>query len=121
MIENLKELNLITVLISWGATAFEFEGKKGDDYHRYTLSTMFEICFDEHLVFKSDILQDESTVKIWNYFNKRLLDIVLSSDGRSCELKFEDELSIYVWSKEMDHDSLFIVNRYQSEEWFAIG
>lgn len=28
---------------------------------------------------------------------------------------------IYVWSKEEDHDNLFIVKRWQSDEWFTIG
>jgi len=82
---------------------------------------MFEVCFSEADIFKSDIRDDKSTFQLWRYLETELTDIFLSDDQRVCELAFDNNQSIHIWSKDMDHDNLFVVRRFQSDEWWTIG
>lgn len=98
-----------------------FAGYIGEEHYRYDCSNGFEICFDKARIFKDDIIDHPSTLELWDCLEKTLEDISISDNGRVCLLKLKDGPMIYVWSKEEDHDNLFIVKRWQSDEWFTIG
>ncbi|MEM6555971.1 MAG: hypothetical protein AAF642_08860 [Pseudomonadota bacterium] len=119
--EKLVGLDLRSVSLGRGATSLELDGKISGEYHRYNCSTNFEICFDKDRVFKDDIIDHPSTLRLWDCLEKPLIDISISEDGRVCSLKLGDGPTIYVWSQNEKHDNLFVVRRWQSEEWFTIG
>lgn len=121
MEENLIGLTLTTVWLGRGSTGFELMGQKEGTNYRYSLSSMFEICFSKADLFQRDIRDDPSTLNFWKVLEHDLSGIVMSEDGRVCELQFEDAPSIFVWSQDLDHDNLFVVMRDNSDEWFTIG
>lgn len=119
--QKLVGLHLESVSLSRGATGFNLGGKIDGAYHRYECSTPFEICFDEDRVFKDDIVDHPSTLRLWECLEKTLIELKVSEDGRICMLKFDGGPTAYVWSIECKHDNLFVVHRWQSDEWFTIG
>ncbi len=119
--QKLVGLDLMSVTLTKGATSFEFSGKIDGEFHRYDCGTGFDICFDEVRIFKDDIVNHPSTLRIWECLENKLSKLVLSDDGRVCSLTFEEGPSIYIWSRERDHDNLIIARRWQSDEWFTIG
>ena len=121
MEEKIKGLRLIAVVLAKGSTGFELEGMVDNEYLRYSLSTMFEVCFEKDHVFKRDIIGDKSTLSIWDCLDRVLEDVAVSPDGRVCSLRLENEKTIYVWSHELKHDNLIVVKRNESIEWFTIG
>lgn len=119
--QKLVGLELISISLGRGATSFLFDGKNNGEHCRYDCSAMFEICFDEARVFKDDIIDHPSTLKLWDCLEKELQEISVSDDGLVCRLKLKDGPTIYVWSQHEKHDNLFVVRRWQSDEWFTIG
>ena len=124
MMKNLTKiigLRLESVTLSRGSTTFELDGVKEGEHYRYHLGTMFEICFEKVDLFKRDIVDDESTARLWRCLEADLQDVTLSEDGRVCELKLNNKKSIFIWSEELNHDNLLVVRKYESDEWFTIG
>lgn len=121
MEENLIGLTLIGVVLAKGSTGFELIGNKAGEHYRYSLSSMFEICFDRKDIFERDIRDDPSTLTFWRVLEHELSGISISEDGRVCELKFQDAPSIFVWAQELKHDNLIIAQRHDSDEWFTIA
>jgi hypothetical protein len=119
--QKLVGLDLVSVSLSRGATSFTLAGKIDGEYCRYDCSTMFEICFDDARIFKDDIIDHASTLKLWDCLEKTLEELSVSTDGRVCSLKFKDGPTVHIWSADKDHDNLFVVKRWQSDEWFTIG
>ena len=119
--EKLVGLDLVSISLGRGATSLMFYGKVGEEHCRYDCSTIFEICFDEARVFKDDIIDHPSTLKLWDCLEKTLEELSVTNDGRVCSLKLKSGPTIYVWSAKEDHDNLFVVKRWQSDEWFTIG
>lgn len=118
---RLLGLRFESVTLAKGSISFELDGMKNDQHHRYHLTTQFDVCFDANDVFKHDIVDDASTANVWSYLESDLIKILLSEDGRICELCFSNGKSIFVASLEFEHDNLFVVNRHGSDEWFTIG
>lgn len=118
---KLVGLDLMSVTLGRASTSFELSGKIGGEYHRYYCSTMFDICFDKNRVFEQDIIDHPSTLRLWDCLEQKLIDLNISEDGRVCSLVLEGGPTIYIWSKETEHDNLLIADRWQSEEWFTIG
>jgi len=121
LIGKITGLRLERITLSRGSTTFEVDGMKDEEHCRYYLGTMFEVCFDSVDLFKRDIVDDESTVKLWSCLEAEIEEVILSEDGRVCELKLNNKKSIFIWSKEFDHDNLLVVRKYNSDEWFTIG
>jgi hypothetical protein len=119
--EKLVGLDLRSVSLGRGVTSLQLDGKINGEHHLYICSTGFEMCFDKESVFKDDIIDHPSTLKLWDCLEKSLIDISISDDGRVCSLKLEEGPTIYVWSESEDHDNLFVVRRWRSDEWFTIG
>jgi|GEM_PF-2159044 len=119
--QKLVGLDLVSVSLARGATGFTLLGKVGGEHCRFDCSTMFEICFDEDRIFKDDIRDHPSTLKLWDCLDKTLEAVCLSDDGRVCSLKLEEGPTVYVWSEDEKHDNLFVVQRWRSDEWFTIG
>lgn len=119
--DKLQGLRFRDITIGSAAHSMGFDGKIGDEYFRYSLSSMFETCFDASDVFKKDFIRDRIFLKVWDYFDRVLEAIEISPDGRVCELKMSGGLSIYVWSHELKHDNLIVATRWESDEWFTIG
>jgi hypothetical protein len=119
--EKLHGLRLFAITLGSASCSFEFEGKIEGKFHRYSLGSAFETCFELSDVFKKDLIRDESLLKIWDYFDHVLEKIEISADGRVCELKMSGDQSIYVWSLEASHDNLLVARRWDSTEWFVIG
>lgn len=120
-IEKITGLRLESVTLSKGSKTFEFDGMRDGEHYRYHLGTMFEICFGKEDLFKRDIVDDESTVKLWGCLEAELKDVILSEDGRVCQLKLDNGKSIFIWSLEVDHDNLLVARRHEFDEWFTIG
>lgn len=119
--QKISGLRLDSITISRGSTTFELDGMKNGEHYKYKLGTMFEVCFEKIDLFKRDIVDDESTINLWGCLEACLEDVSLSEDGRVCELKLDNNKSIFIWSEEADHDNLILVRRYESDEWFTIG
>lgn len=119
--QKLVGLELVSVSLGRGATSFTFAGSSDGEHCRYDCSTMFEICFDEARVFKDDIIDHPSSLKLWDCLEKELEEIFVRDDGRVCSLKLKGGPTVYIWSEEAKHDNLLVVERWQSDEWFTIG
>lgn len=114
-------LRLDSICLSAASVSLQVSGKIGDVYYQYSMSTMFELCFDKSSIFKDDITHGEHTKKIWDYLDSKIADISLSDDGRVLKISFENKKNIYIWSVDIDHDNLIVVSSQNSDDWFAIG
>ena len=119
--QKLVGLDLMSVTLARGTSSFQLSGKIDGEYHRYDCSSSFEVCFEQERLFKDDIIDHPSTLKLWNCLERELVGLKLSEDGRVCTLALSGGLSIFLWSLELAHDNLMIAQRWQSDEWFKVG
>lgn len=114
-------LELDRIALMRGGTSFSFGGKLDGEFVRYECATAFEVCFDENRIFKDDIVDHPSTINLWNCLERKLVGLHISDDGRICSLKLDGGPTIYISSRDEEHDNLLVVRRWQSDEWFTIG
>ena len=90
MQEKLVGLTLTGVTLAKGTTGFEISGVRDGSSYRFSLSTMYQVCFSREDIFERDIINDPSSLKIWKILEHDVKAIQLSEDQRYCEIHFED-------------------------------
>lgn len=114
-------LRLEQIAIGRGVTKFTFDGRVSGQPIVLEASTHFEVCFDTHDVFQKDIVDDASTVELWACLERLVESVSTSEDGRVCEIRLDNGKTIFVSSKEHQHDNLLVVRHLDSTNWFTIG
>lgn len=117
LLEKLIGLRLESVRVSRGGTSFDFAGKTQGDYQNYLLSTMTYVCFDRNDVFQTAPEDDPNISKLWGFLELHLCAVHIEPDEKVLKLEFENDNSIFIWSKH--REELFLAKNLLNEEWFV--
>lgn|GEM_PF-2463708 len=99
----------------------EFYSSNADQNFKYLVGTPFNLSIGISGGIPSSDLGRNVSDALWPFLEATLVAVKPNANEKVWEFCFDNGDSIYIWASAEDDDSVAIVRKQNSDEWFAIG